>query len=571
MAAPEIKLPPPPQEPSSPASSYRDILNERQHGLQTHRSKSLTGAKTSSNPNGLGNIPIVYHYLTFDTELPSPANSQRFNEVADESVLSPPDLRRYISPFAWPASQKTYTIWLSCAVTVVTAYTAGSYSPPAQQMMELWNVGHTAIYVGITTFTTGFATAPMFLAPFSEINGRKPVFIATGALFVICQLCCAVTHSYGGMLAARFFTGVGGSTFSTMVGGVVSDIYDTDDRNKPMALFAGAALLGTGLGPLCSGFVAQHLLWRWVFYIQVITSGILIVLVAVFFRETRGSVLLSKRARLLNDWYEAREKAGLVGFDIQLDGDMKTENQRIRWKVKADEERETLAKMIGISVYRPFHLLTTEPVVFFFSLWVSFSWAVLYLTFSSIPLVFGTNHNFNIQQSGAVFTSMCIGAILSTILSIYQEKIAIHYGKLSSTPEGRLYFSCIESALMPIGLFWFGWSSFPQTHWIIPTIAIGCATMGIFSVYLAVFIYLANTYHQYASSALAAQSFCRNMLGGIFPLIANQMFTAMTYQGASSFLGGVGAVLTIVPWVLVFYGPRIRARSKFASEIMDLT
>ncbi|KAI4175973.1 MAG: hypothetical protein LQ343_001255 [Gyalolechia ehrenbergii] len=570
MATPEIKLPPPPQEPSSPASSDGGASNEQEHGLQAHPTKALTREGPSSNPKELDHIPIIYHYLTFSTELPSPSEPKYPIAASDEPTPLPPDLRRFISPFAWPESQKTYTIWLSCAVTVVTAYTAGSYSPATQQMMEVWHVGRTAIYVGLTTFTTGFATAPMFLAPFSEINGRKPVFIATGALFVICQLCCAVTRSYPGMLVARFFAGVGGSTFSTMVGGVVSDIYDTDDRNKPMALFAGAALLGTGLGPLCSGFVAQHLLWRWVFYIQVITSGILIILVAVFFRETRGSVLLSKRACSLNDWYEAREKVGLIGFNIQIQGDTKTESQRIRWKVKADEERESLAKMIGISVYRPFHLLTTEPVVFFFSLWVAFSWAVLYLTFSSVPLVFGTNHNFNIQQNGAVFTSMCIGAILSTILSIYQEKIAIHYGKLSSTPEGRLYFSCIESALMPIGLFWFGWSSFPQMHWIIPTIAIGCATMGIFSVYLAVFIYLADTYHQYASSALAAQSFCRNMLGGIFLLIANQMFTAMTYQGASSFLGGVGAVLTAVPWVLVFYGPRIRARSKFASEIMDL-
>lgn len=32
--------------------------------------------------------------------------------------------------------------------------------------------------------------------------------------------------------------------------------------------------------------------------------------------------------------------------------------------------------------------------------------------------------------------------------------------------------------------------------------------MGIFSVYLAVFNYLADTYHRYASSAIAAQSCC---------------------------------------------------------------
>ena len=160
---------------------------------------------------------------------------------------------------------------------------------------------------------------------------------------------------------------------------------------------------------------------------------------------------------------------------------------------------------------------------------------------------------------------MCIGALLSTVLSIYQEKVARHFGEISSTPEGRLYFSCIESALLPIGLFWFGWTSVSSVHWIVPTLAIGCATMGIFSIYLAVFNYLADTYHRYASSALAAQSFCRNMLGGVFPLISTAMFTRMTFAGAASFLGGVGAILTVVPWVLVFCGAKIRARSKFAS------
>jgi hypothetical protein len=55
------------------------------------------------------------------------------------------------------------------------------------------------------------------------------------------------------------------------------------------------------------------------------------------------------------------------------------------------------------------------------------------------------------------------------------------------------------------------------------------------------------------------------MLAGAFPLVIDMMFRKMSFAGASSFLGGIGALLTTVPWVLVFYGPRIRARSKFAS------
>ena len=124
-----------------------------------------------------------------------------------------------------------------------------------------------------------------------------------------------------------------------------------------MALFSGAALFGTGLGPLCSGFIAQHISWRWVFYVQAIDCGLLILAVTIFFKETRGSVLLSRRAKLLNSWYEAREKVGLVGLEIEFDGEGKKQSQRVRWRVKSDEERESLAKMIGISVYRPFRAL----------------------------------------------------------------------------------------------------------------------------------------------------------------------------------------------------------------------
>lgn len=349
-----------------------------------------------------------------------------------------------------------------------------------------------------------------------------------------------------------------------------------------MAIFSGGAFFGTGIGPVCAGFIARSLDWRWIFWLQVIMDGALIIVVTLAFKETRGSVLLSRKAHLLNKWYEEREKLGYYGFDMPIESDEqdeKTVSQRIRWKVKADEERGTIAQMIGISLYRPFHLLITEPVVFFFSLWVSFSWAVLYLFFSAITLVMGTNHGFDVAQNGAVFASIAIGAIISTIISIYQESWAIKYRWGSnwrkpftldfSCPEGRIYFACVESLLMPVGMFMFGWTCFASIHWIAPCIAVTITTMGVFSVYLTTFNYLADAYHRYASSALAAQSFCRNMLGGAAPVFTVQMYDAMGYGGASSFLGGCGLLLSLVPWVLALYGPRIRAKSKFASEIMQ--
>ena len=361
-----------------------------------------------------------------------------------------------------------------------------------------------------------------------------------------------------------------------MVGGILADIYVSAERNTPMVIFVGMTLFGTGLGPLVSDFVAQNTLWRWVYYIQTITCGTLIAAVALFFKETRGSILLSRKARALNEWYDELEAAGYVGLEMpppeptHNSPEKGIDLQRIRWRVKSDEDRASLAKMVSVSLTRPFFMLFTESVVFWFSLWVSFSWAILYLTFGAIPLVFRVSHNFDLQQTGFAFAAVMVGGILSTFLSIYQEKLALRYfpDKVSATPEGRLYFACVESALMPIGLFWFGWTSYPETHWIVPAMAITVATMGIFSIYLATFNYLADIYHRYASSAIAAQSMCRNLLGGAFPLVTVQMYTKLGFPGASSLLGGLAVVLTAVPWVLILYGPRIRARSPFAREIM---
>ncbi|QMW41533.1 hypothetical protein G4B11_004857 [Aspergillus flavus] len=478
---------------------------------------------------------VEYLYLNFDTTLPHPVG---ITSPQPEQASPPPcpNLTKYASPFMWAESRKTVVTVISCCVTAMSAYAAGSYTPPADELTAKWNVSRVVYNLGISLYTLGFAIAPMVLAPFSEINGRRPIFVSSGLVFTVCLIGSGATESFAGMLVARFFLGVGGSTFSTMVGGVISDIYHAEHRNVPMSCFSGAVLFGTGLGPLIPGFIDYRANWRWIHYSQAIASAVLMLVLFVFLNETRGSVLLSRKAKALNKYYDTLESAGYVGVVFCSDDDFMEKQQvrRIRWKVKSDEERESITKMITISCFRPFHLLLTEPVVFFFSLWVSFSWAVLYLQFIAIPIVFSTNYHFNVEQTGAVFAAVSIGALLATPLSIYQEKFAMR--------------------IVP---------------WIVPTIAVGCSTIGIFSIYLAAFNYLADTYHRYASSAIAAQSFCRNVMGAVFPLVTNAMFNNLGYPAASSLLGGIGVLLTIVPWVLVFYGPQIRARSKFASEIMN--
>ena len=474
---------------------------------------------------------------------------------------------KYRSPFSWTVWKKTGVLCGAFIAALLAAYSAGAYALASEPLRAKWQVTSAEYNVGITLFVAGFGFAPMIMAPVSEAHGRYWVFVGAGAVFFLGTLGCAITSSYAGMLISRLVTGSGASIFATLVGGVVSDLFHKEDRNTPMALYTMSIMIGTGLGPLVSGVVADALGWKWIFWLQLIAIGLTTLSIFFFFDETRSNVLLNRKCASLNQLYAETRLCTTKECEQSV-----RHPRPIRLHFQAEQKdvpRINLA-YIGRSFAFPLKLLVTEPVVFWFSAWVSFAWAILYMQFSSIGLTFRDVYRFTNTEVGAVYTAVVAGSTLSTAISIVQDPILRRlWPHRMATPEGRLHSACIQSVLLPAGLFWFGWTARRSISWAVPATAVGACTMGIFSIYLAVFNYLADTYHRYASSALAAQSMCRNLLAGIFPLVTDIMLRNLTYAGAGSLLGGIGVLLTGIPWLLSLFGQTIRARSSFARELLE--
>jgi MFS family permease len=72
-----------------------------------------------------------------------------------------------------------------------------------------------------------------------------------------------------------------------------------------MALFSGATLFGTGVGPLVSSLIASRTTWRWICYSQAMVSAGFVALLYFFFAETREAVLLSRMADDFNSYFDA--------------------------------------------------------------------------------------------------------------------------------------------------------------------------------------------------------------------------------------------------------------------------
>lgn len=350
----------------------------------------------------------------------------------------------------------------------------------------------------------------------------------------------------------RFLGGGGSSVAINIVGGSIADIWRGDAaRSVPMSIFGFTSVAGIALGPFVGSVIVQINKidpWRWIFYIQIIFNAALIPVFWLILKETRGDVILAKRAKKL------RKETGKEIY------------------AQSELDRQSTIHLVKISCWRPIKMLLTEPVVTFFTLWVSFAWGILFLFFSLVVQTFESAHGFGILQTGLVQLAISVGAVIATVINPIQDRLYLKSRSRNTErpgkpiPEARLSFAVPGSLLFTAGLFWYGWTCKPSAHWIVPTIAVAVVGIGIYSIYVGVVNYLTDAYEKYAASALSAASLGRNSFGAFLPLASQPLFRTLGFGWAGSLLGFIGLALSFVPVVLLFKGPAIRASSPFMSE-----
>jgi MFS family permease len=287
---------------------------------------------------------------------------------------------------------------------------------------------------------------------------------------------------------------------------------------------------------------------RRIYYIQLIYNAALIPVFYFILKETRGDVILKKRAQKL------RKETGREVY------------------AESELEKPNIATLLKLSFLRPTKMLLTEPVVTFFTLWISFAWGILFLFFSSVVQTFSASYGFGTFQTGLVQLAITVGALIGTLINPLQDWMYLRTASKNKErpgkpiPEGRLYTSIPGSFLFTAGLFMYGWTCRPEIHWIVPAIGICIVGVGIYSIYMGVVNYLTDAYEKYAASALSAASLGRNLFGAFLPLASYELFQNLGFGWAGSLLGFVGLALSLVPIVLLIKGREIRAKSPFMSE-----
>ncbi|KAL1411719.1 hypothetical protein Q8F55_002685 [Vanrija albida] len=455
------------------------------------------------------------------------------------------------NPFFFSKWRKVSITACATFFTFMTAYTTTAYSISEESMCRHLGCTNLQFASGIALYAWGFGIAPLMLAPLSEEFGRKWTYAAACFLFFILHLMMTLAKNMATVLVARFIIGAAGIVGATLVGGTISDIFIPAHRGLPMALFGFCAVFGTGFGAVTMAWVevVPRLGWRWIQWIQFIVLGAFFPVCLVVMRETRATVILRRRAARL------RKERGLS------DGG--------RYLARAEIDKVKFVTAMGQSMTRPLVFLLTEPIVTFFSLWIALGWGVFYTQIAGIPYTYRKLHGFSTTQVGLVYLCICIGAIIGFAGNFIQEAIYRRRAAKDGV-DARLYAPMLCGILFAVGCYINGFTSISSVHWIAPCIGLTIVLAAILNIYITAFVYLSECYGVYASSAIAGQSFARNMFGGSFTFFTQktQMFDRLTVRWSLVMMGGFATLLAAVPFVAFAWGPRIRARSKYSKMLM---
>jgi EmrB/QacA subfamily drug resistance transporter len=127
---------------------------------------------------------------------------------------------------------------------------------------------------------TSTAATPIY-GKLSDLYGRKLMLQVAIVIFLVTSILCAVAMTMGQLIAFRALQGLGGGGLLAMAHATIADVISPRERGKFQGYFAGVFAAASVIGPVLGGVFADHLSWRWVFWIN-LPIGIAALAVAQF-------------------------------------------------------------------------------------------------------------------------------------------------------------------------------------------------------------------------------------------------------------------------------------------------
>ena len=120
-----------------------------------------------------------------------------------------------------------------------------------------------------TVFSLSSLCSTALMAYFSDRHGRRPVYLASVALFAIGSLCIAYAPSFDLLLVSRAIQGIGAGGIAPVASAVIGDVFTAQRRGRILGLIGATHGMAFVLGPPLATVLISTLGWRWLFLVNI--------------------------------------------------------------------------------------------------------------------------------------------------------------------------------------------------------------------------------------------------------------------------------------------------------------
>ncbi|RDA91332.1 hypothetical protein CP533_1581 [Ophiocordyceps camponoti-saundersi (nom. inval.)] len=395
-----------------------------------------------------------------------------------------------------PNDYSKTTKWGITAVVSLAAVSAplGSaiFYPALQTLAADLGTSSTVTNLSVAMYMLAMSIFPLWWSSFSELLGRRSVFLVSTGLFVLFSLSCAVSNSVTMLVIFRVLTGGASASVQTVGAGTISDIWQPHERGTAFGAFYLGPLLGPMVAPVVGGLLSQAFGWRATMYFLAGYGALLCLLLLLLLPETLSPP----------DPDEEPPQAGAAVKHLLLDP----------------------LRVLLCLRFPPVLLTVLLAAIAFGSLFVMN--VSIQQSFSAPPYAYSqliVGLLYLPTGLGYFFASLFGGRWIDHIMvrrahkaRRYDEK-----GRPIYLPEDRMGENMwLASVVYPLGILLFGWTINYGVHWIVPSIGgflFGLASMMVFATSTTM---LTEFVQKRSSAGVAVNNFVRNILSCVGTVVA---------------------------------------------------
>ncbi|ATZ53973.1 hypothetical protein BCIN_10g00020 [Botrytis cinerea B05.10] len=207
---------------------------------------------------------------------------QRNSDI--EPKIESPSIMAMVEEPTSEAQSRGWNFWAIMTSMAVLSLLAGldatAVSTAMPSIIKDFGTSQGFAWIANAYLLTTTAFTPIF-GQAADIFGRRTTTLISVLIFAVGSAISGPAPNLGALISGRAIQGIGCAGINNMVELVVCDLVPLRERGKFMGFIFGIYAISTTIGPLIGGVFSTRVTWRWIFYLNLPLSGLILAMVIV--------------------------------------------------------------------------------------------------------------------------------------------------------------------------------------------------------------------------------------------------------------------------------------------------